>query len=129
MEIGERIKAVRKAAGCTQQAFADRLGLKRNTIGGYEIGAVFPSDRTIADICEKFNVREEWLRDGSGDMNNPISREEELGNFIGDLMKGETGDFRRRLVYVLSRLDAEEWKLLEKMAVSLVEEMKNADPE
>lgn len=50
MEIGGRIKEVRKAVNKTQQAFADIIGLKRNTVANYEIGNVAPSDRTIADI-------------------------------------------------------------------------------
>ena len=66
MTIGERIKEVRKNEKLTQQEFADRLNLKRNTVGSYEVNVVEPSDRTIKDICDKFGVREEWLRTGDG---------------------------------------------------------------
>ena len=68
MMIGERIKEIRKQTGKTQQAFADAIGLKRNTIANYEIGQVHPSDRTIADICRVFGVSEVWLRTGDGEM-------------------------------------------------------------
>lgn len=64
----ERIKVIRRAVGCTQQEFADRLGLKRNTIATYEIGKAIPSDRTISDICREFRVSEVWLRTGEGEM-------------------------------------------------------------
>lgn len=64
----ERIKAIRRTVGCTQQEFADRLGLKRNTIATYEIGKAVPSDRTISDICREFRVSEVWLRTGEGEM-------------------------------------------------------------
>lgn len=64
----ERIKAIRRAVGCTQQEFAERLGLKRNTIATYEIGKAVPSDRTISDICREFRVSEVWLRTGEGEM-------------------------------------------------------------
>ena len=57
MTIGERIKEVRKNEKLTQQEFADRLNLKRNTVGSYEVNVVEPSDRTIKDICDKFGVR------------------------------------------------------------------------
>ena len=67
MDIGSRIKDIRKSAGLTQQRFADRIGLKRNTVGNYEINLITPSDRTIADICREFNVSEVWLRTGEGD--------------------------------------------------------------
>ena len=66
--VTERIKVIRRAVGCTQQEFADRLGLKRNTIATYEIGKAIPSDRTISDICREFRVSEVWLRTGEGEM-------------------------------------------------------------
>lgn len=130
MEIGERIKEARRAKSLTQQAFADAIGLKRNTVATYEMGKAIPSDRTIADICREFHVNEEWLRTGEGEMFVQRSRDEELAAFFGDLLSNEKPDFRHRLVAVLSRLPAEEWELLEGMADKLVEEMQKekADP-
>ena len=125
--IGDRIKEVRKIKGLTQQRFADELGLKRNTVGGYEIGTVTPSDRTIADISQKFDINESWLRIGEGEMMRPVSRDEEISSFMGDVMRGESDDFRRRLVAVLAKLDASEWELLEKMALKLADECKKGD--
>lgn len=78
MSVGERIKAIRKACGKTQQAFGDAVGLKRNTIATYEIGQVQPSDRTIADICREFRVSELWLREGEGDMFLQLDENQEL---------------------------------------------------
>ena len=76
--VTERIKAIRRAVGCTQQEFADRLGLKRNTIATYEIGKAVPSDRTISDICREFRVSEVWLRTGEGEMFIPQSDMQQL---------------------------------------------------
>lgn len=66
--MNERIKELRNVLSLTQQEFADRLSLKRNTIATYEMGKAIPSDRTINDICEKYNVNEDWLRNGTGEM-------------------------------------------------------------
>lgn len=125
--IGDRIKEVRKIKGLTQQRFADELGLKRNTVGGYEIGTVTPSDRTIADISQKFDINESWLRTGEGEMMRTVSRDEEISSFMGDVMRGESDDFRRRLVAVLAKLDTSEWEILEKMALKLADECKKGD--
>lgn len=125
--IGDRIKEVRKFKGLTQQKFADELGLKRNTVGGYEIGTVMPSDRTIADISQKFDINESWLRTGEGEMLKPMNRDAEIASFMGDVMRGESDDFRRRLVAVLAKLDPSEWELLEKMALKLADECKKED--
>lgn len=126
MEIGERIKQVRKARNCTQQRFADELNLKRNTIANYEIGLTTPSDRTISDICRIFNVNEVWLYTGEGSMDVEMSRSDEIAAFIGDVLSSKP-DFRQQLISVLSRLSLDEWKLLEKMSQELVEEQKKSD--
>ena len=125
MEIGERIKEARRAKNLTQQAMADAIGLKRNTVATYEMGKAVPSDRTIADICREFDISEEWLRDGTGDMFIKRTRDEELAAFFGDVLAAD--DFRARLLSVMSRLSTEEWALLEQMAQKLVEEQKKPD--
>ena len=78
MDIGARIKEIRKSTGNTQQSFGEVLGLKRNTIATYEIGQVQPSERTISDICRLFNVSELWLREGQGEMFLPIDENQQL---------------------------------------------------
>lgn len=65
--MNKRIAEIRKAAGMTQEEFAAKIGLSRNFIWMIEKGDRVPSDRTIRDICEKFGVRETWLRDGIGE--------------------------------------------------------------
>lgn len=66
--IGERIKVLRKTLDLTQQAFCERIGIKRNTIAKYETGRGEPIDAVVSLICREFNVREEWLRIGKGEM-------------------------------------------------------------
>lgn len=73
--MNERIKKLRKALDLTQQEFADRIGVKRNTIATYEIGRNTPLDAVISSICREFSVSEEWLRTGAGEMFVP--REED----------------------------------------------------
>ena len=62
--MNERIKTIRINAGLTQQQFADRIKVKRNTVATYEIGRSIPSDSAIALICREFGINEEWLRNG-----------------------------------------------------------------
>lgn len=116
----ERIKAVRKALGLTQQAFADRLNIKQNTVAVYELGRIAPSDRTISDICRIWNVSEAWLREGAGEMFQPRTRRDEIAAFMGDLLSGPE-DFKTRLISVLANLDDAQWALLADMAEKLAE--------
>ena len=76
--MSERLKKLRKALDLTQQEFADRLGIKRNTVAQYEIGRNEPIDAVIISICREFDVNEEWLRTGKGDMFLPLDRNADI---------------------------------------------------
>ncbi len=112
-----RIAEVRKAVNLTQEKFAAQLGLSRNFLWMIEKGDRVPSDRTIADICREFNVNEDWLRTGEGEMFNP--QDEKLAAFVGSLVADDSEPFKRRMVELLADLTPEEWKLLERMAERL----------
>ena len=69
--MNTRIKFLRKNSGLTQEKFAERIGLKQNSIALIESGKRNISDQTILSICREFGVREEWLRTGNGEMYAP----------------------------------------------------------
>lgn len=64
----DRIKIVRKNNKMTQVEFGNKIGVKGNTITGYETGLRTPSDAVIFSICREFNINENWLRYGTGEM-------------------------------------------------------------
>lgn len=66
--MNNRIKAIRKHENLTQLAFAERLGVKQNTVALYEMGKSGISDSVIKSICREFHINEEWLRTGNGEM-------------------------------------------------------------
>jgi transcriptional regulator with XRE-family HTH domain len=111
--LNERLKKLRKTLDLTQQEFADRIGSKRNTIAKYETDTNVPSAAVISLICREFNVNENWLRTGEGDMFMEMSRDEQIEEFIGDLLHGEEDSFKRRLISGLAALDENGWKVLE----------------
>lgn len=72
----DRIKRVRKEFGLTQEKFAEKLGLKRNTIATYEIGKSIPMDNVIVSICREFDINEDWLRYGTEPMKKVLECDE-----------------------------------------------------
>lgn len=64
----ERLKKIRTALNLTQSEFAEQLRLQRNTISLLETGKRNPSERTIYDICNIFNVSKEYLLNGTEPM-------------------------------------------------------------
>lgn len=69
--MNTRLKQVRKNLNYTQKDFADKLLLTQGTLAQIEKGARSVTDRTIKLLCTEFNVNEEWLRTGIGEMFNP----------------------------------------------------------
>ena len=129
--INDRIAWCVKDSKLTKTAFAEKINVSQSFISRLVSGEKVPSDRTIADICREFGISENWLRTGDGDPHVQLSRDEELSAFFGDVMKGQSPDFCRRLLSVMSRLSVEEWGLLEnmakKLAAEVVEDKKNTD--
>lgn len=68
MNIGDRIKRVRKYLDLTQREFGERIGLKGNTIAQYELGRNNPVDSALSLMIREYNINEEWLRTGEGEM-------------------------------------------------------------
>lgn len=118
----DRIKELRKSLGLTQAAFAEKIGVKQNTIAQYESGRNNPTDAVLALICREYGVNEVWLRTGIGPMLVPRTREEEIAGFMGRLLLREEGGFKRRFVSALALLDEDAWEAIERFARSLVEE-------
>lgn len=107
--MNERIKEIRKTLGLTQQAFADKIGVKRNTVALYELGESGISDSVIKLICKEFHINEKWLRTGEGEMKKELSREAEIGDFLADVFEDDD-DFRRSFISALAKLDLNDWK-------------------
>lgn len=127
--MNERIKKARKALGLTQQEFANRLGIARGNIGAYEVGKNAPSDSVISLICREFDVNEDWLRNGNGDMFVEKTRDEQIASFIGTLERNADDDFKKRFISMLSQLDEDEWEVLEQMALRLSQEQEQEEKE
>lgn len=125
--MNERLKKLRKTLDMTQQEFADKLRVPRNTIGGYEVGKSNPSDAAVNNICNTFNVNEEWLREGKGEMFIKMTRDEEIATFIGKTLHSEGDSFKKRLISALSALNESDWETLEKLALSLADKEKEQD--
>ena len=111
----ERIKAIRNAVGKSQTDFAKELSVSRSAICKMESGENYPSEQTIKLICSEFNVNEEWLRTGNGEMFQPITKNDEISKLFGEVLKENNDDFKRRLISALAKLDDVGWEKLENL--------------
>lgn len=119
MTQGEKIKEIRKHLGLTMEKFGERLGVGKTAISNIENNNRNLTDQMTISICREFNVNEDWLRTGEGEMFEPLSRSETIAKFAGELMKDEDDSFRRQLVEALTQLDEKEWEVLAGIAKKL----------
>lgn len=115
----DRIKKIRKEFDLTQQKFAERIGVKQNTVAQYEMGRNIPIDTVISLICREFNVNEDWLRDGIGEMFLPTDRNTDIAKLTKQLLNEEDDSFKNRFISMLANLSVEEWEFLERKAKEL----------
>lgn len=96
--MNERIKELRKVLKLTQQEFAESIKVKRNTVATYEMGRSIPSDSAIALICKTFNVNEEWLRSGAGDMFLELPEE---AAYVSELLEDSDNDLYKLIKEIM----------------------------
>lgn len=66
MELGERIRKVRKDCSITQGKFAERMLVSASYISKIESGKELPSDIFLKLMSLEFDVSLDWLRTGEG---------------------------------------------------------------
>ncbi len=117
----DRIKRIRKEFDLTQQKFAEKIGVKQNTVAQYEMGRNTPIDSVISLICREFNVREEWLRNGCGEMFLDFTEDEftKAANMLSN------DAFVRSLIVEYWKLDEDSKKLFRNFIHKLSDDMKS----
>ena len=66
--INKRIKNLRKTLNMTQVSFSQVIALSSGYLAGIETEKRRVNNRLIKLICSSFNVNEQWLRSGEGNM-------------------------------------------------------------
>lgn len=126
----DRIKKIRKELDLTQQKFADRLSVKRNTVAQWELGINIPIDAIVLSICREFNVNEDWLRNGGADedMFIKLSEDEELAMYTQILLDSTDdimADMIKDFIVIYEKLDNDSKQVLKNVAKSLLDKAKN----
>lgn len=75
--INDRVKELRKSKGLTLEKFAEPLGVKKNAISRIETQKSNVTDQMLLAICREYNVNENWLRTGEGNMFIELPPEDE----------------------------------------------------
>lgn len=118
--IDKRIRELRLKLNLSQDEFANELTLKRNTISLIENGKRNTSERTLSDICKKWSVSEEWLKNGVGEMFTIKDLDEQYASLVGKLSKKEN-EVEREIILKMFKLNKKYLTVFDKMIDSLLE--------
>lgn len=102
--MNERIRELRKALGLTLEKFGERVGVSKVAISKIENGNANVSNQMFLSVCREFNVNEDWLRNGEGEMFNQSDEDEELAAIVGRVLAGED-EFRKSLYKQIGKAD------------------------
>ena len=102
--IYERIRQLRETLGLNQTDFSAAIGFSQSTITMIESGRREVQERHIKTICSAFNVNEEWLRTGEGEMFNPKSVDDSIIDAFGKLMAEDDNSIAKQFNAALAQL-------------------------
>lgn len=117
----ERIREIRKNLRLTMEEFGKRLGVTKVTISRLESGVNNVTDQMFTSICREFNINEDWLRNGTGNMFKEKDFEVELMEWAGRTLGGSSTAFKKGFVSMLMRLKDDEWLLLQEKLREILE--------
>lgn len=116
--MNKRIMLLRKELNLTLEKFGQRIGVTRAAISNIETGNRKVTEQMFKSICREFNVREDWLRNGNGEMFKNLSEDEKVAAILGNIFTdkdSEIYDFKMAVFRELGKLDEKDWIVIRKL--------------
>ena len=127
LTVNERIRYLRKnELNMTLDKFGERLGVKKSALSLIESGKNNVTDQMFKAICREFNVNEEWLRYGVGDI--LVIPEDEDAALVSELLENPDNKFYRsvlNLIKTYKEVSPASQKVLDEFAEKYLENEKN----
>lgn len=116
MEIYERIRELRKKhLKMSMEVFGKHLGVSLDVISNIENNRLAKPEQKLSLyklICKEFNISEDWLFNGKGDMY--ANDETEYSALIDRVMDGEN-EFAKNIFKTFAAFDESDWEALQRM--------------
>lgn len=122
MTVGNRIELIRKDNKLSRREFGEKFNVSESVIVNIEYDRLKRPEQKEALyklICQEFDINEEWLRTGSGEMKAELSKEDYIVDFVSRILKTQDDSFKKRYISMLSRLDERGWAALEQVATTM----------
>lgn len=126
--ICDRIKEILDDSKLKKVEFAKKLNIDQSYVTRLVSGEKSPSNRLIEDICEKFLVNEEWLRNGTGEMHLP--EEDETAIYVSELLEDDENPLYNVIKMIMKTyisLGEKEKEVLKSFAKNLIHNLEDRD--
>lgn len=110
MAQGQRVRELRKSLDLTLDKFGKKLGVGKTAISKIEHQERNLTEQMLLSICREFNVNEDWLRNGTGEM----FRTEEENSIIAKatMLLGEKDPLFESFIDIYSKLTPKNRELI-----------------
>jgi len=104
LEISERIQSIRKKLGLSRRAFGEKLGVSESVIVNIEYDRLAKPEQKeplYKLICREFNINEDYLRTGKGEMFIELPEEDETAALVYELLGPEKNELFDMILEVI----------------------------
>jgi len=126
--VNERIRNLRKYLGLTMEKFGEQLGVGKTAISNIENGNRNVTEQMCKSICREFNVNEDWLRNGNGEMF--FIPKDETAMIVSDLLESTDNTFYNLILDIVKtyqNLKPTDQDIIKTICQQLIENIKNQD--
>lgn len=130
LEVYERIKELRKEhLKLSQAAFGERLGVNRDVINNIENNRLSKPEQKLSLmklICKEFQVNEDWLLNGNGEMFEELPEEDEKAAFVSSLLDADNDPFYniiQEIMRTFDELSPKSQEVIREFSAKLVENL------
>ena len=97
------------------ETFGNALGVGKPAISSIETGRNNVTEQMIKSICREFDVSEEWLRNGEGEIFIQRTRSEIVAEFVGKALADRPESARNWVISMLAEFSDDWWNETEEV--------------
>lgn len=128
MTQGDRIKEIRKTLNLTLEKFGQNLGVTKTAISRLEKGERGCTEQMLKLICKEYNVNEEWLRNGTGEMFHVP--EDEIASILSEIIENPESEFYKmvlQLAHTYAELTPDSQRVIDEYTKKLLDKLKQQE--
>lgn len=129
--MNQRLKTIRKSNNMNQEEFGRKLGVTKTAVSKMELGTYNITDSMIKLICKEFNINEDWLRRGEGEMISEILPTSETATYVSSLLLKDNpfNDLIKALMNAYDKLDSKSQGIINESIALQFEQKKKMQSE